>query len=115
MRAEVFEELLANAPCLDTQLGEVRVEVLRDERGYTGHATFRCSNSECVDPQYVVMRFGLEARPTEAQQDELEGRWFVRRDMGLHPVWRAYGNIVMVATDRFERRRTTTPSPRSTK
>ncbi|MET8717368.1 hypothetical protein ABZV52_29830 [Streptomyces sp. NPDC004735] len=104
MRAEVFEELLANAPCLDTQLGEVRVEVLRDERGYTGHATFLCSNSECVDPQYVVMRFGLEAQPTEVQQDELEGRWFVRRDMGLHPVWRAYGNIVMVATDRFERR-----------
>ncbi|WP_399553974.1 hypothetical protein [Streptomyces anulatus] len=104
LRQEVFKELLQNAPCLDTQPGAVRVYVQKVERGYTGHAMVLCANSECVDPQYVVMRFGLEAQPTEAQHDELEGRWFVRQDMGLHPLWRAYENIVMMPTARFERR-----------
>ncbi|MFD7505435.1 hypothetical protein [Streptomyces sp. NPDC059850] len=103
LRRAVLEELLESAPCLNDHDEEVRIVVRRHGADFSGHATVRCRNKQCVDPEFYVTRLSLESVSDPSRGYELEGLWFSRLDMGLHPVWRNYPDCNLKPTARFER------------
>jgi hypothetical protein len=77
MRRAVLDDLLHAAPCLNRSQATVTIEVRQDDpRAYTAEAKVTCTNPQCVDPEYIVLRYLPGVRDTEG----LNGRWYHAAD-----------------------------------